>query len=149
MPTFCISGGKRWQGANATNASQTKRKKGITRKLQHMEAQVEIVGPYCFDGTDDGTRHQNDDVGSFGYDSPHESLADMTQDNTHPDSYDSSSESTFIPRVEDEEEDDDFFGVNLFDMEEEATGLEGLGPDKGMPEFSSRNCHHQGQRAQT
>jgi hypothetical protein len=73
----------------------------------------------------------------------------MTQDNTHPDSYDSSSESTFIPGVEDEEEEDDFFGVDLFDMEEEATGLEGLGPDEGTPEFSSRNCHHQGQRVQT
>jgi len=148
MPTFCKSGGKRRQGANDTNASRTKRKKGVARKIQHVEAQAEIVGPYRFDGTDDRAR-QNDDVGSFGYDSPHESLADVTQDNTHPDSYDSSSESTFIAGVEDEEEDDDFFGVDLFDAEEESTGLDDLGPDAGTPEFSSRNCHHPPQRAQT
>jgi hypothetical protein len=34
-------------------------------------------------------------------------------------------------------------------MEEEASGLEGLGPDEGMPEFSSRTRHHQCQRSQT
>jgi hypothetical protein len=33
--------------------------------------------------------------------------------NTHPDSSDSSSESTFIAGIEDEDEDDDFFGVDL------------------------------------
>jgi hypothetical protein len=114
-----------------------------------VETQAEVVGPpYHFHGTDDGTR-QNDDMASFGYDSPHESLADIAQGNTHPNSYYSSSKSTFIPGIEDEEEDDDFFGVDLFDTEEEASGLQGLGPDEGMPEFLSPTCHHQGQRAQT
>jgi hypothetical protein len=113
-----------------------------------MEAQAEVVGPYHFNGTDDGT-WQNDDIALFGYDSPHESLADITQGNTQPDSYDSSSESPFNPGIEDEEEEDDFFGVDQFDAEEDASWLEGLGPDEGTPEFSSRTCHHQGQRAQT
>jgi hypothetical protein len=84
-------------------------------------------------------------VASFGYDSG----ANIVQGNTHPDSCDSSSETTFIPGIEDEEEDDDFFGVNLFETDDEASGLEGLRPYKGTPEVSSCIRHHQGQRAQT
>jgi hypothetical protein len=144
MPTFSKGRSKRQQSANTTTASRTKRKKGLTRILQNVEAQAEIVGPYHFDGTDGGT-WQNDDVTSFGYDSS----VDIVLGNTHPDSSDSSSESTFIPGIEDEEEDDDFFGVDLFETGDEAFGLEGLVPDEGTPEFSSRTRHHQGQRAQT
>jgi hypothetical protein len=44
-----------------------------------VEAQAEVVGPYCFNSTDDVT-WQNDDVASFGYDSS----ANIVQGNTHP-----------------------------------------------------------------
>jgi hypothetical protein len=72
IPTFRSKGvsNKRRQGANTTTASQTKRKKGVARIIQNVEAQAEVVGPYHFDGTVDGTR-QNDNVASFGYHSAH------------------------------------------------------------------------------
>jgi hypothetical protein len=83
MPTFSNKGtsNKRRQGANTTTASRTKRKKCVARILQNVEAQAEVVGPYYFEGTDDGT-WQNDYVALFHYDSPHESLANIVQGNT-------------------------------------------------------------------
>jgi hypothetical protein len=153
MPTFSRGGSKRWQGGASSYDSQIKRIKGVAKILQHEEAHTsifsghlpEVVGPVCFDSNDEPPGQM--DVSSFGGKSPYEFLPDSRQDNTYPDNDDSSSKCTFIPDDEDAEEDDDFFGLDHFEVEEGMAGFE-EGPDEVMPEFTNTR-HHQDPRTKT